>query len=412
VLAVAGSVSAPAVAQDYTESEPNNPCASAQFIGMPPGWPAVVTGELTPTGGAPPGDVDFFVFQAPEGMRLRAGLRSDDGQPQPLGDPYLGLFDSECNLLIVNDDYLGLNSRLDFDVPYGSDGIFILAASGCCDLGFDGSHGHQGAYRLRVLIPPEPVQAITGRVVDAVSGAPLSGSAPPFPMVELARCLAGNCNNLAGNMAPDEFGIFRFESNYTGSPLDPGQYVLRAYGGEYAPVEIGPFDAASAAIVDLGDIALQPPPYVFENLVPCADVPAAGGRCRYSVDIRNNTNETIKGLGWSFVNAYGGASPLGYSVFPADSTRRIQLAALATRTLSFGFDVPAGVASGTVMCADAWFSNRDTAYFGTLRNAALFCIVKQEYEYTVLHGKAAAAMLGLNSAAVNAVRPFNSKPER
>ena len=76
----------------------------------------VVTGELTPTASEPPGDVDFFVIQASEGMRLRAGLRGDDTQPAPLVDPYLGLFDINCNLLAANDDYLGLNSRLTFVV--------------------------------------------------------------------------------------------------------------------------------------------------------------------------------------------------------------------------------------------------------------------------------------------------------
>jgi len=392
-LAAFASLGAPAVAQDIAESEPNNPCALAQIIGMPSAWPVVVTGELTLTGGYPPGDVDFFLFQAPEGMRLRAGLRGDTNQPLPLNDPFLGLFDANCNLLDFNDDYLSLNSRLNFEVPAGNDGYFILAASGCCDYGFDGNHGQVGAYRLRVSIPPEPVVAITGRLIDAVFGTPLPGTSPPNSWVELIYCPGGDCSVYATSMPPDEFGVFRFETGINGAPLDPGQYLIRAYAGEYEPAESGPFDAPSGETVDLGDIGLQPPPFTFDNVVPCNDISPTGGRCRYSVDIRNNTDATVMGLGWSLVNAYGGTSPLGYSMFPADSTRHARLAPISTKTLSFSFDVPADVAAGTFMCADAWFSDRDTGYFGTLRSGALFCVMKQQDEFSIVQGKAAAAML-------------------
>jgi len=398
-LAALATAALPAAAQQYTELEVNNPCTSAQYIGMPPSLPMAVTGELTPTFSDPPGDVDFFVIQATEGMRLRAGLRGDDTQPFPLANPYLGLFDINCNLLAANDNYLGLNSRLTFDVPAGSDGQFILAVTGCCDGSFEGWHDQSGAYRLRVSIAPDPVQAITGRLVDAVTGAPLPGNVEPYPMVELAYCLSGECYYFVGYTAPDEFGVFSFTMNAYGEPLDPGQYVLRAYAGEYVPVEYGPFVAAAGTLVDLGDIAMQPPPYVFENIVACADVPASGGRCRYSVDVRNNTDQDVKGMGWSLVNAYGATSPLGFSTFPADNTRNAQVEALSTRTLSFSFDVPAGVADGTFMCADAWFSDRETAYFGTLRNGALFCIMKQPNAFAVVSGKAAAAVLGIDVAA-------------
>ena len=191
------------------EAEPNNPCDSAQFIGVPAEWPAVIAGYLTPTGAEPPGDVDFFVLQATEGMRLRANLRSDIEQPMPLGDPFLGLFDADCNLLAWNDDFVNLNSRLDFEVPFGADGQFILAATGCCDGPFDGSHGQEGAYRLTVSIPPEPIQAITGRVVDATSGAPLPGGMPPYAAVELIRCVAGDCYYYVNGTNTDDLGDYR-----------------------------------------------------------------------------------------------------------------------------------------------------------------------------------------------------------
>jgi len=393
LLAALALASFPASAAQYEEAEPNNSCATAQFIGTPPDWPAAITGELVPTGAEPPGDVDFFMLQAPAGTRLRALLNGDTNSPSPLNDPYLGLFDSACNLLAQNDDFVGLNSRLDFEVP--GDGMFILAATGCCDGNFDGNHGQLGSYRLNVLVPPEPVQAITGRLIDAITNVPLPGNAPPYSFVELARCVLDNCNYLGANAVPDENGVFTFEVNFLGLPLDPGQYIVRASAGDYASVEYGPFAAASGELVDLGDIAMSPPPYVIENVIPCADIPATGGRCNYTVDVRNNTDETVRGLGWSIVNTYGGTSPLGYSVFPADSTRQVQLRRLSTRTMRFSFDVPSDVAPGTIMCADAWFADRATEYFGTLRNQSLFCVFKQSDGFSVIDQKTAAGILGI-----------------
>jgi hypothetical protein len=383
------------------ESEPNNPCESAQLIGMPAEWPAVITGDLTPTGAEPPGDVDFFVLQATEGMRLRANLRSDTEQPIPLADPFLGLFDANCNLLDWNDDFVNLNSRLDFEVPAGADGQFILAASGCCDSAFDGSHGQQGAYRLTVSIPPEPIEAIVGRVVDAMSGTPLPGGIPPYAAVELIRCVEGNCSYYVNGTNTDESGAFRFENNYFGAPIDPGQFVLRAYAENYTPAEVGPFDVVSGETADLGDIALQPPPFVFENIVPCMEVPATGGKCNYSVDIRSNIDVAVKGLGWSIVNASVSSSPVGYTQFPADRSRNVTLGAFKVRTLNFSFNVPADVAAGTFMCADAWFSDRTTDYFGTLRYQQLFCMMKQYEAFTIVDAKTVANTLGRKDFGAN-----------
>jgi len=391
-------------AQPYPESEPNSPCEAAQLIGMLSVFPTVVTGELTPTAGEPPGDVDFFLLQAEEGMRLRAGIRGDIDQPLPLGDPYLGLFDADCNLLAVNDNYLDLNSRLTFYVPAGADGYFILAATGCCDGAFVGDHYQQGAYRLRVSIPPDPVTVITGRLVDAVTNAPLPGGWPLFPTAELYRCDVDGCYATVNVVQPDEFGVFRFETDYSGMPLDPGQFLVRAYAADYTSAETGRFDAASNETVELGDIALQPPALVFENVNPCSDIPAIGGRCRYSVDVRNNTETSIKGLGWSNISAYGGSSPLGYILFPADNARRTELAALSTRTLSFSFDVPAGVVGGTFMCPDVWFSDRATDYFGALRMEPLFCVFKRQAEFAIVDARTAAGMMGLESAAAGKLR--------
>jgi hypothetical protein len=396
VAAVAASLFflPPALAEQYTEIEPNAPCESAQIIGLPPSYPSSVVGELEYVAELP-GDVDFFVFEAPEGMRLRAGLRGATTGSGTLADPFLGLFDSACNLITFNDDFGGLNSRIDFDVPPG--GTFILAASGCCDVSFDGNHGQNGTYRLRVYEPPVPVQAITGRIVDAVSGEPLAGNVPPYPNVELALCNQDGCFQGMNSLPPDEFGVFRFETDWSNNPLDPGQYLIRVWAGEYVPAEVGPFDAVSAEVTNLGDIALQPPPFTFGNVSPCADIPASGGKCAFTVDIHNNTETAVIGLGWGIVSTWGGTSPLGFSMFQTDGSNATPVKALSSSTMRLSFNVPAGVAEGTFMCVDGWFSDRANEYFGTLRAEPLFCVSKQQGTMQIVKPKDAAAMLGIGS---------------
>jgi hypothetical protein len=154
--------------------------------------------------------------------------------------------------------------------------------------------------------------------------------------------------------------------------------------------------AYSSETLDFGDIALDPPPFLFENIKPCADIPATGGLCKYSVDIRNNTGKAVKGLGWSVVNAWGGTSPMGFSSFPAEKTRQIRIPARSLNTLVFSFDIPAGVAEGTFMCPRAWFSDRATEYFGTLRSLDLFCVFKQAGALEFVDPKKAAAGRGIN----------------
>lgn len=385
---------APALAEQYTEIEPNAPCYSAQIIGLPPSYPSSVVGELEYVPELP-GDVDFYVFEAPAGMRLRAGLRGATTGSGTLGDPYLGLFDAACNLITFNDDFGGLNSRIDFDVPPG--GTFILAASGCCDFYFDGSHGQNGTYRLRVFEPPVPVQAITGRIIDAVSGEPLAGNVPPYPDVQLVLCNPDGCVQQMNSLQPDEFGVFRFETDWSGNPLDPGLYLIRVWAGEYEPAEVGPFNAVSAEVADLGQVALQPPPFRFGNVTPCADIPADGGKCTFTIDIYNNTATAVTGLGWGIVNTWGGTSALGYSLFQANGSKATPVRALSSSTIKLSFNVPAGVTEGTFMCVDGWFSDRDTEYFGTLRAEPLFCVSKQQGIMVIVKPKDAAAMLGIES---------------
>ncbi len=384
---------APVFAQ-VLEEEPNNTCQSAQAVGALPGLPAIVSGSLDTdyVSDPPVYDVDFYQFDGIPGSRLRSELRGSGSGVGTLGDPYLGLFDSDCNLLAANDDsVLGLESRIDFEVP--ADGVFILAATGCCDGEFIGAHGQEGSYQLSILEPPPAIGSISGRVVDAMTGEPLSGIEPPYAFAEFFGCGDAGCFNNLAFLPVGADGTFRFETDNNGNPLVVGSYLVVARADGYQPVEAGPFAVGEAEEFDAGDIALTPPPVAFANVVPCAELPADGGVCRYTVDVRNNTSQAIRGLGWSNIFASGTGSPLGYSFFPAQREQFLRVPALSTRTLRFSFNVPAGVADGAFFCAEGWFSDRETAFMGTLRNEFLFCVSKQFGAFTALDSKVAEGML-------------------
>ncbi len=65
-----------------------------------------------------------------------------------LDNPFLGIFDSACNLLERDDNSGdGLNSGIDITIP--ADGVIVLAASDCCDYDFTGTLA-RGSYQLTI----------------------------------------------------------------------------------------------------------------------------------------------------------------------------------------------------------------------------------------------------------------------
>lgn len=394
VLSALSFLDPPAALAQLLEEEPNDSCPATQVVGTMPGLPATVSGSLdTDYGVEPPVfDVDFYTFETVPGSRLRVELRGAGSGVGTLGDPFVGVLGSDCSLIALNDDsVLGLESRLDLEVP--GDGVFIVAATGCCDGSFTGVHGLEGSYELHILAAPPAIGAISGRLVDAVSGEPLSGYEPPYAIAELFRCGDAGCFEYAAFIPIGDDGRFRVETNNIGGPLEVGNYLIAARADGYELIETGPFAVGVGEDYDAGDIPLEPPSLVFANVVPCADLPASGGVCNYSVDVRNNTSEPIRGLGWSNVQAYGTGSPLSYSFFPAQREQFARVGPRASHTLRFSFNVPSGVADGAFFCADGWFSDREMAFMGTLRNEVLFCVSKQQGTFTDFNTKAAWGLL-------------------
>ena len=219
LFALACILSSPSAAfAQAVDFEPNNTCSTAQNVGQ-------VTSTLTINGSIDRilavSDVDFYKLNGTPGQRIIVDLEGQSTGRGTLPDPFLGAFNSFCNLIGINDDNAGsLNSRLQITIPF--DGIIILAATSCCDNGFAEGGDGIGSYTLTVT--PVPIaRSISGRIVDAVNGTPLSGSAPPFAFVQLTRCSNSGCFEFVNSQSADNAGRFRFDRDFFG--------VSSAHGG-------------------------------------------------------------------------------------------------------------------------------------------------------------------------------------
>lgn len=234
------------------EIEPNNTCQTAQDLGAI-ALPLNFQGGLLNPPDQP--EVDFFRILAPASTLLQIQLRGSWSGGGTLPDPYLGVFDSSCNLIAVNDDWNGLDSRLRLETP--ADGMLVVGVSACCDYLFD--QGGLGTYTLE-FSAISVAGPVTGRLVDARTGEPVSR--PGDPYVQLNFCPGGpdSCY-WVNNQYPDSEGRFVFESTQWGEPLEVGEYQIYVYSYFYESAAFGTFSVGEAGL-DVGDLPLQPLPLV------------------------------------------------------------------------------------------------------------------------------------------------------
>ncbi len=361
-----------ATAQTASDLEPNNSCLEAQNIGAI-SLPFIVTGSLDTPPQIP--DVDFIRFEAPAGTLLVADLEGQATNQGTLPDPFIGLFDSNCNLLALNDGYFSPNARLMFAVP--TDGMFILATTSCCDGVFSGQGGSSGTYRLTIRLAPPAIGSIHGRLIDAITGQPLRGDTYPFATVNLFRCTDENCFESVAYQSPDSAGQFRFVLDFTNNPLTMGSYQIQSYASEYEPASFAPFWVGEGEDLDVGDLPLQPPPVQFSEIRPCGNLPPEGGHCWYSVRVTNNLPTPIQGSAWSLVQAYGIGSRLDFTNFQAMGLGKMRLSPGQSGVVRFAFNVPPQVRDGATLCTRVLFGQGQHPFFDTLsQRDPLFCILK------------------------------------
>jgi hypothetical protein len=233
------------------DTEPNNTCGSANDMGEV-ALPAAFSGELTQPDTA--GDVDFYLFQATSGAEIEVNLQGSASGNGTLPDPFLGFFDSSCNLIEISDDYLSLDSRLVITVP--ADGSFVLAATGCCDGSFEGFHSYSGTYLL-TLSPFAAIGSISGRVVDAETN-------PHAAQAVLYACDDPNEPQTCGNSVADVYavdGTYSFTNDYYGAPLNSGSYLVRAYDGNLEGAS-AQFSVGEGEHYAVPDITITEPPSI------------------------------------------------------------------------------------------------------------------------------------------------------
>ena len=332
-------------------------------------------------------DVDFLEFAGTPDSFLRVDLEGAATGDGTLADPLLGLFDSNCNLIAVNDDSGGTNSRLLFTVP--ADGIFVLAAAAFPDFSFTGAGGSSGTYQLTIAAAPAFIGSISGRTVDAVTGDPLPGDVPPFAAAVLLRCEEVGCFELNSAQVDSE-GRFQFQHRLHQSAFGSRNLSGLGVRGPISTRPDDPFEVGEGEDRDVGDIPLQPFPVQFSEIHPCEDLSLQGGICSYSVKVANRTATKLDGAIWTIVTAGGIRSRIDFTVFQTANPRKVKLSSMASRVVRFDFAVPDTVRDGAFICADVFIGeDRAEPFFNTIGARNLFCITK---------GSAGFAMVAENQA--------------
>ena len=497
LLGVALTTASP-VSSQVAETEPNNTCAAAQAIGAVT-LPFTLNGSLDTPPSTP--DVDFFRFTSTPGTVVQVDLEGQATGKGTLSDPLVAVFDSFCSFPVVDDNSgTAPNARLQLAVP--ADGVLVVAASSCCDYGFTGGGLSSGSYQLTLTTVPSAA-SISGRVVDAKTGAPLSGVMPPFAFVELRRCANGECLVTVATQTADDQGQFRFEnglglalpagtyqllasagllyqpaatppfdvgegqnydagdialtpvptagsisgrvvdatsgaplrgdgppfafarllqcdpffgcfevdsqpldgqgrfrfvSDFLGAPLPAGTYQVLLMADQYRERTIGPFTVGDGQDLDLGDITLASFPVRFSEIRPCGNLPPEGGPCQYSIRVTNGLSSTLSGLVWTIVETIGTGVVSETTRFQPGLPTWYILDPGASRVVRFEFEVPSTVPNGTTICAQATAS-QGSNFFDVAGRKNLFCIVKGFTGFNVMSEKDAHALAQQSSRA-------------
>ena len=356
-----------------TEIEPNNTCQTAQDVGAV-SLPYVLEGNLDSTTGP---DIDFYRFSGAAGALITIDHEGQSTGKGTLVDPFLGFFDSNCNLITLNDDFNSLNSHLEVNIP--ADGVFILGATTCCDSDFVG--GGNGSYQLTIATIPV-IGSISGRITNAGSGAPLPGDMEPFAFVRLLQCDDFGCFDV-NSQATDSEGRFRFESDTNGASLHPGNYLVVGSADQYQVRQTEQFTVGEAEDYDIGDIALLSFPVRFSDPQTCS-IPTEGGMCEFSVKITNGLSTRISGRAWSMVSGSSIGTFADFTAFQIDPLRAVQLNPGRSTILRFRFRVRSTVADGANICALVYVGQNPNPFFNPLGLNLVFCMTKGSSGFTLM----------------------------
>jgi hypothetical protein len=233
------------------------------------------------------------------------------------------------------------------------------------------------------------IGTVSGRVVDAVTGKPVSGLLPPYALVFLERCENGACYGFAG-ANPDADGRFQFDGAVFSIP--PGTFRLRGFADDYRESVSAEFPLGAFEDLDVGDFPLTPFPIQFGAVEECR-IPPGGGPCEFSISAENRGPGRYRGEAWATVETFtpGANRNTRFQVGNVGATnpmpQRINLRQGESATLGFRLDVPASVLDGTLFCATITVGREPDPQFQTQGDRFIFCAVKQDGGFEALSAK-------------------------
>lgn len=407
IVANLGLLAHSAVYAQAMEIEPNNQCEAAQDLGAI-ALPFLLSGELTSNGSPSNGgsEIDFYKFTAAAGTALIVEQKGSETNSGTLDDPFLGWFNSACELQEINDDFDSLNSRLILNPP--ADGVIIIAASSFDDFQLTGLGEGTGTYELSIENAPPSIGSISAQAIDAISGDPLAGNRSPFAFFILTACDGDDCSIDISDRNADSDGRVTFMTDDEfPEPLLVGSYEVTAFANGFEMARSGPFFVDEGVHYDVGALQLDPPPISISNVEPCDTLTAEGGTCQYSVQLNNNTDKRVGGMIWSLVDAFDLGTELDFTIFEA-STRDTAKRFVARRafgidafdgdTVEFQFTVPSAINNGAQFCTRLLVGLHPNPLFNLAQDDFLFCVQKNGGGFENMSVQAARKLLSTASA--------------
>lgn len=237
-----------------------------------------------------------------------------------------------------------------------------------------------GAIGLRPLLP---TGSIHGRLVDGLTGEPLSGRTEPFAVIEVLRCGAEpDCQSIR-YVRPDQDGTFLIQED-PAERLFPGTYRLRANARQYQTTLSEPIQVRGLENLEIGDLAVKSFPVRLYIEQPCGPIPMDGGECRFQMRVVNSSSSQLAGEAWSTVSG----SPINDDMesstsFQAGPARAVNLGPGASAVVPFSMFLPAELSIRTVICAMGYVARRPHS-FNTLARDSLFCFIKGDQGFALV----------------------------
>lgn len=229
-----------------------------------------------------------------------------------------------------------------------------------------------------VLTMQSFIGSISGRVVDALTGQPLTGFGPPNAVAIVDRCEAFGCFSVTGGQV-NEQGQFNFPGLLYN--IVPGVYRVSAMADDYRQSFTAQMLIDEGGHADFGDVAIAPFPIQFGEVQGC-DLPPGGGLCEYSIRITNRGPGRFRGEGWSTIDYFPNEAPFRNSRFQVGKIgaefpipERINLRRGQSERLSFQLFVPGNLPDFSTICATATVGKNPRAHFNNQGDRFVFCAV-------------------------------------